>query len=301
MRYFRPRLAVLLAPLLLLVCRPDPPEAPAQSLTIYYTASLRGNLDGCSCEHSPAAGLVKRAVFQRAVDRASLVLDAGDILEAVADPDLAREILAVYRELGYAAVGVGETELAAGPDALARYARRFPFLAHNLSIRGAPLSAKPLLVQRAGTLIGIIGVTDPDLTAATTKWISTEEPAGAVHRLAARCRREGARLVIVLYHGPDEKARALAERSPEVDLILFGHQGWIVPPQKAGSVLIASPGELGNRVGVLTLRLGPAGIEGFEHRQFVFSYEKDPDDPSVRKRVRAYRVKLQARLRGGSS
>jgi 2',3'-cyclic-nucleotide 2'-phosphodiesterase (5'-nucleotidase family) len=277
----------------------------AQTLTIYYTASLRGNLDGCNCERNRVAGLVKRAVFQRTIPRDALVLDAGDILDATRDPDLTREILAVYRELGYAAVGVGETEFSEGAEALAANAKRFPFLAHNLSIRSpagrwAPISAKPLMLTRAGVRIGILGISEPkmfegqkDLKEGSLRF---DDPVQTGTRLAAESRRQGARLVIVLFHGEDAAARQLAEACPEVDLVLFGHAGWLVPPEKVGRALVASPGEYGNRIGVLTLRLGPWGIAGFEHRMLVFRYDKDPDDPSVRERVRAYRKKLQERL-----
>jgi 2',3'-cyclic-nucleotide 2'-phosphodiesterase (5'-nucleotidase family) len=281
---------------------------PAQTLTIYYTASLRGNLDGCTCERNKVAGLVKRAAYLRALPRggASLRLDAGDILDATTDPDLSREILAVYRELGYAAVGVGETELSEGAQALLAYSHRFPFLAHNLSIRASsghwvPLSAKPLLLTRAGVRIAILAVIDPQVLAdhkeLTEGRIRLDEPGQTVTRLAGESRRQGARLVIVLFHGPNAEARRLAEQNPAVDVMLFGHQGWIVPPEKAGRALIASPGENGNRMGVLTLHLGYSGVESFEHRLVAFDYAKDPDDPSVRLRVTAYRKKLQARLR----
>jgi sulfur-oxidizing protein SoxB len=278
----------------------------AQTLTIYYNASLRGSLDGCACEHNRVAGLVKRAAFQRTVPRDALVLDAGDILDATRDPDLTREILAVYRELGYAAVGVGETEFSEGTEALIANARRFPFLAHNLSVqaspgRWAPLTAKPLLLSRAGVRIGILGVTDPKVLQGHKELkegrIRLDDPAQTVALLAAECRKQGARLVIVLFHGEDAAARRLAQASPQVDLVLFGHAGWLVPPEKAGRALVASPGENGNRLGVLTLRLGASGVESFEHRMLAFAYEKDPDDPSVRERVRAYRKKLQERLR----
>ena len=281
---------------------------PAQTLKIYYTASLRGNLDGCTCERNKVAGLVKRAAYLRALPRseASLRLDAGDILDATRDPDLSREILAVYRELGYAAVGVGETELSEGAQALLAYSRRFPFLAHNLSIRApsgrwVPLSTKPLLLTRAGVRVAILAVIDPQMLADHKELkegrIRLDEPGQTVTRLAEESRRQGARLVIVLFHGPDAEARRLAEQNPAVDLVLFGHQGWIVPPEKAGRALVASPGENGNRMGVLTLHLGTSGVESFEHRMVVFDYAKDPDDPSVRLRVTAYRKKLQARLR----
>ncbi len=281
---------------------------PAQTLTIYYTASLRGNLDGCSCERNRVAGLVKRAAYLRALPRgaADLRLDAGDILDATGDPDLSREILAVYRELGYAAVGVGETELSEGAPALAAYSRRFPFLAHNLSIRAssgrwAPLSAKPLLLSRAGVRIAILAVIDPQMLAEHKELkegrIRLEDPGRTVARLAEQSRRQGALLVILLFHGPDADARRLAEQQPAVDLLLFGHQGWIVPPEKVGHALVASPGENGNRMGVLTLRLGASGVEGFEHRLVAFDYGRDPDDTSTRARINAYLQKLQERLK----
>jgi 2',3'-cyclic-nucleotide 2'-phosphodiesterase (5'-nucleotidase family) len=279
---------------------------PAQSLTIYYTSSLRGNLDGCSCERNRVAGLVKRAVYQRTVPRDALVLDAGDILDATRDPDLTREILAVYRELGYAAVGVGETELSEGVQALAANARRFPFLAHNLLVRSpagswAPLSVKPLMLTRAGVRIGILGISEPKVFEGQKDFkegnLRFDDPVQTAARLAAEARELGARLVIVLFHGADDTARRLAVAVPQADLVLFGHAGWLVPPEKAGHALVASPGEFGNRIGVLTLRLSPNAISGFEHRLLAFDYAKDPDDPSVRERVRAYRKKLQERLR----
>ena len=302
-------LRALLLPAAALLCASLLP-GQSRTLTIYFTSSLRGSLDGCNCERNRVAGLVKRAAFQRTVPRDALVLDAGDILDATRDPDLTREILAVYRELGYAAVGVGETELSEGAQALAANARSFPFLAHNLSIRSpsgswAPLSAKPLLLSRAGLRIGILGISEPkafegqpDLKEGNLRF---DDPVQTTSRLAEESRKQGASLVIVLYHGADDAARRLAEAVPQVDLVLFGHAGWLVPPEKAGRALVASPGENGNRLWVLTLTVGPAGITGSEHRLVPFDYAKDPDDPSVRERVRKYRKKLQERLRSESN
>jgi len=244
---------------------------PAQSLTIYFTGSLRGDLDGCACERNRVAGLVKRAAFQRTVPKDALVLDTGDILDATKDPDLTREILAVYKELGYAAVGVGETELSEGVPALAANARRFPFLSHNLQLRTKaawePLSARPLLLTRAGVRIAVLGVTEPktleDHKDMKEGNLRLEDPLQTVTRLAAESRKQGARLVIVLFHGVEAGARKLAEANPQVDLVLFGHKGWLFPPEKAGRALLACPGDNGNYIGVLTLRLGPEGIAGF--------------------------------------
>ena len=90
MRLDSPRRRAALAAVLLLglagiaavaVLAPSP--ARGSRVDIYYTASLDGHLDGCTCFGYPTAGLVKTGRFLRARDRASsLFLDAGDLYEA---------------------------------------------------------------------------------------------------------------------------------------------------------------------------------------------------------------------------
>jgi 2',3'-cyclic-nucleotide 2'-phosphodiesterase (5'-nucleotidase family) len=308
MRTPRLGLAVLLAPILLLACRQEMPVAPAQSLTIYYTASLRGNLDGCDCEHNRVAGLVKRAAYLRAqpAGGVALRLDTGDILDSERDPDLAREILEVYRELAYDAVAVGELELGNGLQALRGYLRRYPLLAHNLEAGRseshlALLTQEPLLLTRGGIRVGLIGLAEAESFQGRREVVQgtvrVQDPILTAQRMLEAFRRRGADLVIVLYHGSEAGARRLATECPGLDLILFGHQNRLIVPEKVGTALIASPGENGNRLGVLDLRLGPQGIAGFEHRLVAFNFARDPDDPGVRRRVTAYRKLLQARLR----
>jgi 2',3'-cyclic-nucleotide 2'-phosphodiesterase (5'-nucleotidase family) len=306
MQTLRSRLAILLAPLLLLVCREGQP--PSGSLTIYYTASLRGNLDGCNCERRPTAGLVKRAAYLRALPagEASLRLDAGDILDKEPDPDLARAILEVYRELRYDAVAVGETELSNGLQFLRGYLRRNLLLAHNLQAgpsdsNSTPLTPEALLLTRGGIRVGLIGLAEADPFQGRGEVVQgklrVRDSILAAQLLLQACRRRGAMLVIALYHGTEDGARRLAAECLGLDLVLFGHQNRLIPPERVGTALIASPGEDGNHLGVLSLRLGSQGIASFEHRLITFSFARDPDDPSVRRRVIAYRRKLQARLR----
>jgi 2',3'-cyclic-nucleotide 2'-phosphodiesterase (5'-nucleotidase family) len=300
-----PLLATLLAPLLLSACRAEPPSG---SLTVYYTASLRGNLDGCSCERNRVAGLVKRAAYLRTLPARgeSIRLDAGDLLDPEADPDLAREILAVYRELGYDAVAVGEAELSNGIRALRGYLRRYPLLANNLASGPseslmAPLTPGPLLHTRGGIRLGVFAVLEPEVLQGRAKFdeaaVRVLDPVATARQMLEACRRRGVNLVIALYHGSEAGAHRLALECPGLDLILFGHQNQLILPEKVGTALIASPGENGNRLGVLTLRLGPQGIADFEHRLVAFNFARDPDDPAVRRRVTAYRKMLQARLR----
>ena len=99
------------------------PAGSENTITIYYTASLNGNVDGCRCKMNPVAGLVKRAAFLRSLETSgpSLILDAGDIFDEYPDPDLAVHILQVYAELGYDAIAVGHQEFTNGAAGLLEY------------------------------------------------------------------------------------------------------------------------------------------------------------------------------------
>ena len=82
------------------------------NLTILYSSSLNGNLDGCDCKGHSRAGLVKRAAWLRALEHPeqTLLVDAGDLLEPYPDKELAEAIFDTYLELGYAAIAVGDQE-----------------------------------------------------------------------------------------------------------------------------------------------------------------------------------------------
>ena len=58
---FCPRAASFLAAALLWLAA----LSPAAALTVLYSASLNGNLDGCDCRSHPRAGLAARAAWLR--------------------------------------------------------------------------------------------------------------------------------------------------------------------------------------------------------------------------------------------
>ena len=109
-------------------------------------------------------------------------------------------------------------------------------------------------------------------------------------------RQEALDLTVLLYHGPLRCALAVVKACPGVDVAIFAHEGLLLPPQRIGGTILASPGEESNRLGILTLHLDSGGSERFEGKFRFFSYEKDPDDLSVRKRIVSYRQELRSRL-----
>ena len=138
-----------------------------ESLTVLYTSSLNGNLSGCDCQSSPRAGLAKTAHLLRSYDASeALLVDIGDVLDVAPDELLAREILETYKELGYAAIAVGDQEFANGVAQLLALRSLYPFLSNNLavSVPGAqalPFSRSPITLQRKGITVAIYSLLDP--------------------------------------------------------------------------------------------------------------------------------------------
>jgi 2',3'-cyclic-nucleotide 2'-phosphodiesterase (5'-nucleotidase family) len=60
--------------------------------------------------------------------------------------------------------------------------------------------------------------------------------------------------------------------------------------------LLASPGEEGNRVGLLTLRRDSRGRLRTTHQFRRFRFDLDPRDPAILARLQRYRQKLRDAL-----
>jgi 2',3'-cyclic-nucleotide 2'-phosphodiesterase (5'-nucleotidase family) len=280
-----------------------------KTLRIMYTASLNGNLDGCSCTVYPRAGLVKRAAYLRSLaDRSTMLLvDAGDILDAEPDQLLAREIFAVYSDLGYDAVALGDQELSNGLANAIEYGKSFPILSHNLSLRpegsaSAVYTPQVSVIHKRDANIGIVSLIDPAIFAlypeSVKEAVQTAPCAKTARIRLQRFSGQGIDVRVLLFHGGLEAARALVREIPDFDVVVVGHEQLLVNAEKVGKTIIVSPGEEGNRVGILDLALSPRGVELIGNGFKLFTHDGDPDDPSVRARITAYDEQMGLRPRG---
>lgn len=278
-----------------------------RKLTVYYTSSLNGNLDGCICKAAPKAGLVKRAVFLRGLKNRSeaLVVDLGDILGTDRDELLSEAVFAEYAELGYDAVAVGDQETSDGLEALAGYHDRFPLLSNNLSVcigdACTLMSPAPLTLRKAGLSVGVGALIDPEVFALYPKEMKDSLKISpcipAAEAILGHWRGEDVDLRILLYHGPLDNAVELARNVPGFDVVLAGHEQRLHEARRVGNAIVASPGEEGNRVGILELRVDDKGVAGFRGEFKLFRYVEDPDDPPTRLRIEEYYAAMKARLR----
>ena len=277
------------------------------TLTILYSSSLNGNLDGCDCKGHPRAGLVKRAAWLRTLEQPerTLLVDAGDLLDPYPDRDLATAIFDTYLELGYAAIALGDQEFANGVENLLVYREQYPLMAHNLQLcpdenRCIFFSTTPQIVERAGVRIGLFALIDPQVFTLYPSELKTklkiQDPQTVAGNQLLYLSEEGVELTVLLYHGPYQGAKALVENVPGVDVLILAHEQRLIEPRRVGDTILASPGEDGNRLGILTLRMDAAGNLEYSNRFRFFSWKDDPDDPAVRRRIDEYKQRLRERL-----
>lgn len=273
--------------------------APAAAgLTVLYTSSLNGNLDGCACRSQSRAGLAARAAWLRALPApgSALLVDAGDVLAGTGNRALSKEILETYAELGYDAIAIGGREVADGVDALAGYQDHFGLIAQNLAICSSRhclfLTPEALMIEKEEERVGLYALLDPKALSAYPKE-ATQDPklvppellAGS---LVSQLASQGAEWIIVLYHGPVKEAEALARKIRGIHLIIVGGEQKLIPPRKIGGTLLVSPGEEGNRVGLLELSRDERGRVSHSHSFRLFRYGIDPGDSEVLKRIERF-------------
>lgn len=277
-----------------------------ETLTVYYTASLNGNLDGCECKGQPRSGLVKTGYFLDRRDKSrSILLEIGDFFDVREDKLLADYILTSYDELGYTVIGVGDQEFSNGLEALNSYGETYPFLCNNLSVdngKGLQLySPLPVIIEREGLSIGVFALIDPDVfyfyPDEITSNILVEDPEEAAAGLVAELEGSRVDIIIGIYHGALEAAQEIARKVPGIDVFLAGHEQRLYDAQETAGTIIVSPGENGNRVGMLELTIRRRSVQKYENSFRYFEYKTAPDLPSIRKKIQDYYVQLTGRLK----
>jgi 2',3'-cyclic-nucleotide 2'-phosphodiesterase (5'-nucleotidase family) len=279
----------------------------SEPLVVYYTSSLNGNLDGCDCTSNPKAGLVKRAAYLRERDRqSSILLEIGDIFDPRGDEPGSDHILQIYKELDYDAIVVGDQEFANGVENVLLYKEDFPLRSNNISVCPDDtacyfISLGPLILERGDWRVGIVSVTDPNVfyfaPDSLKEKLKIEDPAETARMMLEGMAEEDLDIKILIVHGRMGNVEEIAAASPGYDVIIAGHDQMLVKPKRVGDAVIVSPGEEGNRLGMLTIKKRRTRRLNISNSFHLFDYEKDPDDPDVRERIEAYKDSLRNKLK----
>lgn len=278
-----------------------PAKAEEFQLLLLTTAGLRGLIYPWNYERgeSFSGGLARVAteIRRRQADGPFLLLDGGDALG-----EEGSAVLQAMKELGYAALAVGEEELDRSSEKLEELCSTasFPFLAANVVNRQGEPRFQPYLIRDYGPLqVGVLGL----LTPQTENWLKPGrllglkilDPVETARSYVPLLREKGADVVVVLAHtawpgeGPLPPPRReeglwlreeegflarLAAEVPGVEVVVVGHRARGVPRPvgegEGGEVevpvgegpVLLRPGAQGSALGEVKLTLRRDRAEG---------------------------------------
>ena len=231
----------------------------------------------------------------QSIDGGSLV--AGDILDVYPEELMAEELLGAHEELGYDAIGL-ETVLS--------HRDRFPLINHNLTVcldenRCIFFTAEPGVIEKPFGRVGIVSLVDPGIFRfhpdEMKDLLHVDDPEASAEVLLSVLDDAGVDLVVLLFHGSYERARELFADMPGIDAAIVGHEQRMIPAELVGDTIMASPGEAGNRLGILEIEVIDARVVTFTNRFHLFRYETDPDDPMIRSRIESYNEAMRSQLK----
>ncbi len=206
-------------------------------------------------------GLIR--LIQEQKTPATLLLDNGDFAfgSPEGDSSQGRVMTFFMNRLGYDAAVLGARDFRDGLvniELLARSAG-FPILAdpmlNILLNRQTPLFRPWLVKDVRGVKVGIIGLSDPEITLLNAPeripGMVIDEPLYQARRLLSAVKAESAEIVIVLGHITAEQGHIITESLPGIDLVICrGEQQLENQLPRSGRTAVVSNGVYGQRIGV---------------------------------------------------
>lgn len=150
---------------------------------------------------------------------------------------------------------LGNHDLDLGPEWVEEWVDRAPQTYICANIEGLPVDLPDgVVIERAGTRIGFVGVAHPDGISGGAKPLSFEDPVPAVRR-AARTLESFDYLVVCSHWGTDERLA----RETAADVVLGGHvhSRWC---RRVADTLLVSPAGQGRELAEVTLGERPKAI-----------------------------------------
>jgi hypothetical protein len=201
----------------------------------------------------------------------------------------ASDIAQVIGMMDYDAIGLGERDLAFGPDFLRSVQEEFnlPFVCANAKRNGEALFPPYRVVERDGVRVGFLGVVGPERhivaqveSALLEHKIQIGDPTEAALQYLPEL-REKADVVVLLSHTGIEAAEYLAQDLP-VDIVVVGHYPAVEPsPRRFDKTLFLMAGTKSDRFGTLEFTLNDADEITDFHGEAVRLLKDGPEDAEV--------------------
>lgn len=254
-------------------------------------------------------GLARVATLKRTLadaGRTPLLVIAGDFLSSSVESTVFKgeQMVAALNAAGLDMATLGNHEFDFGYDVLIRRMSeaRWQWVVSNVldAGTGRPVgNASPYVVRRFGTLrVGFIGlcVIDEGVRRDRLQRLRFIHPIEAAAAQLAALRTEGVDVIVALTHLTFDLDRALAEKFPEIDLIVGGHEHYPISAT-VNRTLISKAGSDAKNVARIDIgrRSGGGPVERFY--ELVPITPATPDDPATAAVVASYTSRLGDELK----
>lgn len=299
-----------------------PRSAAPFTLTLLHTNDIHSRVEPAMVNRQPYGGYARVATLVkrfRATDRNVLLVNSGDSFQGTLYFNVYKGMAdaLLMNMTGYQAMALGNHEFDNGPEGLAPFARAvtFPLLAANLDFSKEPrlrhLVRPSTILTVGGQRIGLIGVMTEDLPniASPGPTVTLKPLDASIRTEVDKFKRQNINKIILLSHLGYSHDLKLAERHPDLDVIVGGHShsflgelnlpGFPAPmgpyPTQVGQVLIVQAWEWGKVLGRIKLDFDAAGrVTRFWDARPIAVDGRVPEDPVVASAVDALRKPIEA-------
>jgi 2',3'-cyclic-nucleotide 2'-phosphodiesterase (5'-nucleotidase family) len=228
------------------------------SVVILASGGTRGYLEPCGCQAGMAGGLAPRhTLIQQQRTAATLLVDAGDLFGGTGTYEQLKGefLLRGMKRMGYDAVNIGLAETQLGADKLKKLIapNELPFVSCNVQdAQTRKLLTKPVRIWgKNGLHIAITGITEAE-PSLMGKGLTVRPHEEALAELLPNLRKRYD-LVVVLADAPADELQHLAERFPEVDVLIGTTPNGVAGQADSGNAAIFMSAPKGRTLGKLTL------------------------------------------------
>ena len=245
-------------------------------LRIFHTNDIHSRFRGAKTDAFGYGGMARISTLLQQLRKdipRSLTLDGGDWSEGswYFSVDAGANMLKAFDMMGYDAVGLGNHDFLAGPDAMIRYFKQstVPVLAANLNMSAYLRSEElrkvvpsSMIKDVGGVKVGIIGLTTFQLL--YDSYIAPVKITDVVEAATeqAQLLRSQVDVLVLISHNDLEINTELARVVPGLDVVISGHSHKklyhpLVVQNAGRAVPVVETGEWGKFLGDLTLELDP--------------------------------------------
>ena len=240
------------------------------------------DLNDCDLDSDCLGGLARVTTFlKKEKSENTLILDAGDRFTGTAFYTLfkSRYLLPLFQNMPYDAITLGNHEFDDNLPETVSFLQQWdvPVILANLDISPQEVLAdriKPsIVIEKGGKKIGIIGLLTQETIVLDNPDISVLPVLDILSKEIGALKEKGVNIIIVLSHIGLNADKQLAEKFPEIDIIVGGHSHTLLSNNKdisniggpypiamnQGKTLIVSSGMGGRFVGKLQADFNTAG------------------------------------------